>query len=203
MQTTDEAGGESRFARAIKEADALIDGMSSDARATLIWAGPQALTVVQAGGDRAALHAAVREMAPSNGRADIGAAVTLAGASARQLGNATVALISDGALEGADALPAVPAEARYINVGKSARNLAITSLSLRDASDGPQLFAGLYNNADSPQPPYSPYRWTGSLRNSRKVTLAAGEEQNLTIEGLPLDARVQAHLAADDPSTDL
>src|SRR6476469_2461475 len=76
MQTNDEAGGESRFARAINEASALIDGMGSDARATLIWAGPQALTVVQAGGDRAALHAAVRGLAPSNGRADINAAVT-------------------------------------------------------------------------------------------------------------------------------
>ena len=204
MQTADEVGGESRFARAVNEADALIDGMSSDARATLIWAGPQALTVVQAGGDKAALHAAVRGLTPSNGRADMGAAVTLAGASARQLGNATVALISDGALEGADALPAVPAEARYINVGKSARNLAITSLSLRDAPDGPQLFAGLYNNADSPAAALLTVSVDGQLRDSRKVTLAAGEEQNLTIEGLPLDTRmVEAHLAADDPSTDL
>jgi Ca-activated chloride channel homolog len=204
MQTADEAGGESRFARAINEAGALIDGMGSDARATLIWAGPQALTVVQAGGDRAALHAAVRGLTPSNGRADIGAAVTLAGASARQLGNATVALISDGALEGVDALPAVPAEARYINVGKSASNLAITSLSLRDASDGPQLFAGLYNNAGSPASVLLTVSVGGQLRDSRKVTLAAGEEQNLTIEGLPLDARmVEAHLTADDQSTDL
>jgi len=204
MQTTDEVGGESRFARAVNEANTLIDAMGSDARATLIWAGPQALTVVQAGSDRAALHAAVRGLTPSNGRADMGAAITLAGASARQLGNATVALISDGALEGADALPAVPAEARYINVGKSASNLAITSLSLRDASDGPQLFAGLYNSADSSASALLTVSVDGQLRDSRKVTLAPGEEQNLTIEGLPLDARVvQAHLVADDAAADL
>ncbi|HST04241.1 MAG TPA: VWA domain-containing protein [Chloroflexia bacterium] len=204
MQTTDEVGGESRFARAQAEADDLIDGMGSDARATLVWAGPQALTVIQASGDGAALHAAVRGLAASNGRADMTAAITLAGASARQLGDATVALISDGALEGAGDLPAVPAEARYVHVGASARNLAITSLSLRDAPDGPQLFVGLYNSGDTQATALLSVSVDGQLRDSRKVTLDAGAEQSLTIEGLPLDARmVEAHLAADDASTDL
>lgn len=204
MQTIDETGGESRFARAKTEADDLIDGMVSEGRATLVWAGPQALTVVQASGDRAALHAAVRGLAASNGRAAMGEAVTLAGASARQLGDATVVLISDGSLEGAGDLPAVPAEARYINVGKSARNLAITSLSLRDASDGPQLFAGLYNSGESQAAALLSISVDGQLRDSRKVSFAGGAEQDLTIGGLPLDARiVEARLVADDASADL
>ena len=204
MQTIDETGGESRFARAKTEADDLIDGMVSEGRATLVWAGPQALTVVQASGDRAALHAAVRGLAASNGRAAMGEAVTLAGASARQLGDATVVLISDGSLEGAGDLPAVPAEARYINVGKSARNLAITSLSLRDASDGPQLFAGLYNSGESQATALLSISVDGQLRDSRKVSFAGGAEQALTIGGLPLDARmVEARLVADDASADL
>src|SRR5207248_1508307 len=75
---------------------------------------------------------------------------TLASASAKQLGDATVVLISDGSLaragQTAGLLPQMPARTSYVNVGKSSRNLAIISLSLRDAPGGPQLFAGLFNS---------------------------------------------------------
>src|SRR6266566_8295248 len=59
MQATDEAGGKSRFDRARDEASALVDGLGSDSRMTIIWAGPSAQTVASTSADKSALHAAL------------------------------------------------------------------------------------------------------------------------------------------------
>jgi Ca-activated chloride channel homolog len=204
MQSADEEGGASRFERAKREADALIDALGAESKATLVWAGPQAQTVVQAASDKAALHGAVRDLSHGNGRADMSAALTLAGASARQLGDGMVVLISDGALGGQGTLPQVEAKTQYINVGRSTSNLAITSLSLREAPGGPQLFASLYNNGAQEVSALLSLSVDGQLRDSRRVRLGPGGEQTLTIEGLPLDMRqAEARLTSDEPGADV
>src|SRR5436190_1243446 len=83
-----------------------------------------ALAVAQASSDKGALHAAIKGLSASNGRGNMAQAVTLAGASARAMGDATVVLLSDGASAGTDALPIVPAKSRYVNFGQSASNIA-------------------------------------------------------------------------------
>ncbi len=204
MQSADEEGGTPRFEQATKEADRLIDGLGEDNKATIIWAGPRAQTAAQASGDKAVLHSAIHSLAAGNGRADMSAALTLAGASARQLGDGTVVLISDGALAGADSLPQIEAKTQYINVGKSPNNIAITSLSLREAPGGPQLFASLYNNGPQQVSALVSISVDGQLRDSRRVSLDAGKEQTLTIEGLPLDMKqAEARLTTGDPQADL
>src|SRR4051812_16948763 len=74
MQSTDEAGGATRFDRAREQADALVDGLGSDSRMTIVWAGPSAQTVASTSRDKSALHAALKGIAPSNGKGDISAA---------------------------------------------------------------------------------------------------------------------------------
>ncbi|MEO5951080.1 MAG: VWA domain-containing protein [Chloroflexia bacterium] len=194
----------SRFDDAKHKADALIDSLGSESKATLVWAGPQAQTIIQASSDKAALHNAVRNLKAGNGRADVNAALTLAGASARQLGDGTVVLISDGAMSGVGALPQVEAKTRFISMGASQSNLAITSLSLREAPGGPQLFASLYNNGTKAADALLAVSIDGQLRESRKVSLLPGKEQTLTIEGLPLDMRLaKARLTTDDATADV
>jgi hypothetical protein len=209
MQSTDEEGGATRFDRAREQADALVDGLGGDSRMTIVWAGPSAQTVASTSGDKSALHAALKGIAPSNGKSDIASALTLASAAARQLGDATIVLISDGALGEGATLPQVPARARYINVGKSPGNVGITSLSLRDASGGPQLFASVLNSGITPTNALLAVSVDGQLRDSRTIQLKANDEQTLTLQGLPLDTKlVEAklsvqggdanYLAADD-----
>lgn len=194
----------SRFEQARQKADALIDGLGSESKATIIWAGPQAQTLLQASSDKAALHNSIRNVAAGNGRADVNAALTLAGASARQLGDGTVVLISDGALGDMATMPRVEAKTRFISVGSGGSNLAITSMSLREATGGPQLFAGLYNNGSKPVSALFSISIDGQLRDSRNVTLQPGKEQTLTIEGLPLDMRLaEARLSTADPTDDI
>ncbi|MBF6614771.1 MAG: VWA domain-containing protein [Chloroflexi bacterium] len=199
MQAADEAGAARRFDRARQEVGALIDGLQGNERMSLIFAGPSAEVLVQSSGDKAALHAALNGLTPSNGIADIVPAVTLAAASARQLGDATTVLISDGAFGQTSALPQVPGKAHYLSVGKSSRNIGITALSLRDAPAGPQLFAAILNSGKEPASALFSIDIDGKLRDSQQVDLAAGEEKTITLQDLPLDMQTaHARLSATD-----
>ncbi|MDQ3706720.1 MAG: BatA and WFA domain-containing protein [Chloroflexota bacterium] len=190
MQAVDEAGGGSRFERARREANALIDGMSGEARMSLVLAGPVPQVVVSASNNKSALRSALAGLSASNGGTDMAQAVTLAAATARQLGEATVVLISDGAFQGAESLPQVRGKSAYINVGQSGRNVAITALSLREATGGPQLFASVTNTSNQPASALLSISIDGNLRDSRQLDLGAGEEQVITLSDLPLDTRV-------------
>lgn len=204
MQATDEADGASRFERAKREAGTLVDGLSGDARMSLVWAGPAPQVLVSASGNKTALRTALAGMSASNGGVDMGQATTLAVADARQLADATVVLISDGAFEGAGALPQVPGKAAYINVGKSSRNIAITTLSLRAAPGGPQLFASVLNSGGQPASALLTISTDGKLRDSRMLQLKAGEEQPVTLAGLPLDTQLaEASLQVGDKAADV
>lgn len=206
MQATDEEGGISRFERAKQEAGRLVDSLQGGQRMSLIWAGPSALVVASASGNKGALHGALRNLSASNGRADIGSALTLAAASARQMGDATVVLISDGAFDAGAGLPQVPGRALYLNVGRSGHNVGITLLSLRDAlgGGGPQLFAGLFNSGSEPATALLTIRVDGQLRDSRRVSLPPREEQTVTLADLPLDTHlVEATLSVEGEGADL
>lgn len=204
MQALDE-GGKSRFARAKEEAARFIDSLTGDARMSLIWAGPSALSAASASSNKPTLRAALNALEASNGKAAMDPALTLAAASASQLGNSTVVLISDGAFTGAETLPTVPARVRYINVGRSGSNLGITSLSLREAPGGPELFASVYNSGDAEATVLLTIKVDGELKDSRQVTLPGLDEQPVTIAGLPLTTRlVEAELkGGGDTAADL
>ncbi len=201
MQATDE-NGDSRFERARQEANKLIDGLSGDQRMSLVWAGPVASVAASASGNKSALRAALNGLSASNGKASMAPAITLAAASAKQLGDATVVLISDGSLAGADALPQVPARASYINVGKSGSNVGVTSLSLRDGPGGPQLFASVYNSGAAPVSALLSVKVDGALRDSRRLDLGAGDDKSITLQGLPLTTRLVEATLSTDKSAD-
>ncbi len=188
------AGAPTRFAQAQREAARLADTLAPNERMTVIWAGPVPSTAVAASGNKGVIQAAIAALRPSNGGADMGAALTLAAGAAAQLGQATVVVISDGAL-GATALPAIPAPVQYIPVGQSGRNSAITGLVVRDAASGPQLFASLANYDTQAAAGLLTVRVAGAtvgerLWDSRQLTLEPGQDQTLTFADLPLDTNL-------------
>ena len=203
MQAADGPAGVTRFEQARREANALVDAMASGSRMTLILAGPSPVVAAQGSDGKAALHSELSDSQPSNGRGDMSSALTLAAASSGQMGNAPVVLITDGAHAGKD-LPQMPGPARLVTVGTSARNMAVTSLSLREATGGPQLFAGVYNAGPERSSGLLTIHVDGALRDSRRLDIEPGGEQTLTLTGLPLDTQeVEITLTADDPAADL
>ena len=58
MQAADEDGGISRFERARRATDALIDGLQGDEKMALVWAGPVASIAASASGNKEVLRSA-------------------------------------------------------------------------------------------------------------------------------------------------
>lgn len=191
MQATDgnDVGlGQTRFARAQAEAGRIVDGLAAGARMTIILAGTTPTTVLSNGEDRATLHGAIGGLRPGNGPGNMAAAITLAAAAATAP-NTTLVVISDGAI-GDTRLPDVQATVRYIPVGHSDQNTAITAMAIRDAPQGPQLFLSLANAGGQATSGVLTVNIDGRLWDSRQVSLGARAGADLTLPDLPLDTRL-------------
>jgi hypothetical protein len=187
MQATDGADGGrtmTRFARAQAEATGLVDSLAAGSRMTVILAGPAPSTVISGAQDKGALRGAIAALRPANGPSNMTAAVTLAAAAANTP-DSTVIVISDGAI-GEQKLPDVSAAVRYIPVGHSGDNTAVTALALRDAPQGPQLFVSMANLGSQPAAGLLSVEVDGRPWDSRQVSLPAGDEPELTLPDLPI-----------------
>ena len=205
MQATDEAGGESRFDRAREEAGALVDGLGSDSRMTIIWAGPSPRLWPPSSGDKSALHAALKGISASNGTSDMPSALTLASAigapawqrhrgahfrrRARRLRRSSRRLpppratSTSGNLRPTSASP--PSRSGTPRTGPSYSQACTIAARLRRN-------ALLAVNVD------------GQLRDSRSLQLGPNDEQTLTLQGLPLDTKlVEAKLTVDEQRCEL
>jgi Ca-activated chloride channel homolog len=185
-----DAEGKSRWDRAVEEAGRLIDGLSGGSRMTLVWAGPNPSVASAPTGNKGALRSALASLRPSNGPGDLPSALILAAGSASQLGGATVAFISDGALPAASELPAMPGPALYLPVGGTGENMGITAFNLRDTPEGPEAFASVYNSGPMTGTALLSIRVNGALRDSRRVTVGPRSESGVVLGSLPLDARI-------------
>jgi hypothetical protein len=204
MGAADMEGGESRWARALEEANRLIDGLGPGSRMSIIAAGPHPAMAAAPTSDRDSLRAALRALQPSNGQGTMSSALTLAAGSARQMGGATVALISDGALIAGETLPVMPGPVLYVPVGGSTRNLGITAFSLRDTPSGPEAFTSIFNSGKVTTTALLSVLVDGVLRDSRRIEVGPGADLGVTLDGLPLDTRqAEAVLEGDVPGGDV
>lgn len=194
----------SRFEEARRSVQSLIDGLSSASSMTLILVADTPQTLIAAETDKTLLRQALSNASPTHGRADWQSAFALAGGAARgNQGNATIVVVSDGGLP-QDALPAVPADVRYILVGTADDNLAISALALRPAQDGPQLFVEVSNYADAERTVLLSIYANDDLLDARQLQLQAGASESFTLDGLSKSSSIyKAQLSSTDGSNDL
>ncbi len=211
----------SRFAAAQEAVSDLIGSLASDDAVTLITIERTPRVLASASTDRTALGQLLRRAKPSYGPADWEAALTLAAASAATFPEATVVIVSDGAVgpsltsknlvvEQADpssvrgrppriTLPSFPAPVTFIPIGHSADNQGLVALSLRDGTNGPELFLRVLNAASRPVRRLVEIEVNGELYDARRLDIPARAGASLTLSGLPLNTRqVQAQLTGDD-----
>jgi Ca-activated chloride channel family protein len=188
MSATDMPGGATRFEAAQDQARALIRELPSDEVMTIIAVGPTAQVLTPPTGDRAVLREAVNRAQPAQAPADWGAALALAGASIAGREGATIVILSDGGLP--TDLPALPAQVRYVKVGRQAGNLAVSALATRPLGDVPQLFAAVTNYGDRDADVILSLGVDGLLHSAERLTVPAGQTTNLTITDLPETARL-------------
>lgn len=203
MNATDMPDGSTRFDEAKRQALSIVDTLGAGDTITLIRVSDVPEVVQPASDDPVALRAAINGLQPSQTEADWTAALTLATADAANAQNVSIVLVSDGGLGEAAGLPAVPGEIRYVPVGQSDSNLAITALATRALPGAaPQLFAQVTNYGGQDAEVIFTLRVDGDLFTARRYTVPARSNLPLVSEALPEGFQiVQAGLTRPNDST--
>jgi len=192
-----------RFEAARQAAADLIDDLAPGAAMTLILVGPEPQVLASATSDRAELREALALASPGAGSVDWPSALALAAGSAAQgPSQATIFILSDGGL-GAPMLPAMPAEIRYLPLGSSDDNLAISALALRQTPRGTELYLQVHNYGAQARQAVLSLTVDGSLAQAERIDLAGSESLSRALSGLPGAGRVyQARMQGIDPDLD-
>jgi hypothetical protein len=190
MYATDVAPN--RFEVAKTAAHLLIDDLAGNTPVTIILAGIQARLLVSNETNHAAVYKVLSDAHADQGGADWKGAFSLAAGAAKSKqgndGNTSTVIISDGGVPD-EGLPSLAGTVKYIPIGKSNDNLGITSLAVRAAPAGLQLFASVQNfGTDQRQVILSCYG-DDQLFQSKQVNLDGGKRQDLVIEGAPQGAK--------------
>jgi hypothetical protein len=194
----------SRFEQARYTISSLIDGLSPSSSMTLIQVGVTPGILAAAESDRSALKAALENAHVTQGTADWESALALAAGAARgsEAGSTTV-IVSDGGLP-ENSLPALPGDVRYLPVGESADNIAITALALRRGANGPELFAEITNFSDSDRTVLLSFDFQNELFDARQLEVPAGESSSMTLGNLQNTAGIyRANISSLDNNSPL
>ncbi|RMF80121.1 MAG: VWA domain-containing protein, partial [Chloroflexi bacterium] len=185
MNATDVAEG-TRFDEAKRRALEIVDTMGSGDNMTIIRVAGIPEVLASSTNDRLRLRNAIEAAQPSQSSADWGSALTLTRARANSTDDFNVVLISDGGLGTATNLPTIPGDLRYIPIGQSSSNLAITALATRERpGEEPQLFSQITNYGDEDAEVIFDLRVDGELFTAERFTVPANGDLPITSEALP------------------
>ena len=196
----------SRFEEARKSALALINGLSSASSMTLILVGQTPQTLIASEIDKSLLKSALNKAQVTQGAADWNAAFALAAGASRSNSKSTAVIISDGGLPESPAesgrgsgLPALPGDVRYIPIGESNDNLAISALALRASKGKPQLFAEVKNYSGKDRLIIFSLYIGKELFLARQLDVPAHGQNSISLDDLPTaSATYKAHISNVD-----
>jgi hypothetical protein len=173
----------SRLDAARRQADELIDQLRPDDRMTIISVSASPRVVASATGDRGGLHQAVRSLRPSNGPADLADALAIAAGVVRTGETARAVLFSDGIVQplGSSFAQGLPFPIDFHSVGVSSENVAITALSVRAESSARSATARVQNFGRETHALALEWRADGHLLDVRRIQLAAGQAQDVSV----------------------
>jgi Ca-activated chloride channel family protein len=198
MAATDVAP--SRLEAAKTQAHQLADGLPDDARVTVIAAGDGARVLVASSQDRRQVRLAIEGLRSGTGGSDLTAALELASAIAARQPETEIVVLSDGQVTLPDRL-AVKGRLRYMPVGVSDDNQAISVLSLEPAPGGATLsvFAQISNYGQSVAQRRLALYADGQLVNAYDLEIPPGSQRAVVADDLPGETGVlEAQLTGQD-----
>ncbi|HET9953331.1 MAG TPA: VWA domain-containing protein [Polyangiaceae bacterium] len=184
MQAVDEKP--SRLERAKAEAKRFVRGLGNDDRAMIVQMDMHPLPLGPLTQEPSELSAAIDQVRAQDTPADLGRALAFAEDSLRGLPNPEVLLVSDGAL---DVPESVPAKLKFtrIAVGKSASNVAVIEFSARryplDKSRV-EVLLEIENTNDRPAPIELTLYGDGAVIDVTHLNLAANEKLSRVYSGI-------------------
>ncbi len=190
----------SRFGEAKREVGSLIDQLGPSDRMTIVAVEANPRIVASSTGDRAGLHRALDGVAPTNGPADISAALLLASGIVRPGDDARAYLYSDGIVEplAASFAAGLPFPIEYHPIGTSGENVGLTSLIVRTIGQSTAAYLHVQNFGQQPRTFGLDWRSDVGLIDVRQISLGGGQSQDLTLP-VPANATtVSARITAND-----
>lgn len=211
MNATDSAG-KTRFDDAQDKALNIVDTLRTGHRMTVIRVAGVPEVLISSSNESNLLRAAIRDARPSMAEADWEAALNLAAGSGTGTEDFTIVIIGDGGLPETAGLPGISGELRYIPVGSSGENLAMTALATRALpGQTPQLYAQITNYGLSDAQVIFSLMVDGRLFASSNQTIPAQSNLPMISSALPetfrtlqatltqpLSATTSDHLTLDD-----
>jgi hypothetical protein len=169
----------SRLSLAKDEARKLVRGLGGSDRALVVQMGPVPVPLSTLSGDATELVPAVDRVRASDTRADLARALELARDALRGLPRPEIVVVSDGALVPPDPAPALaPIALRFVPVGASSKNLAVTEFSVRryplDKSRL-EVMAEVVNTTSERAEVELSLWGDGAIVDSERLTVGAGE----------------------------
>jgi hypothetical protein len=198
MASTDVAP--SRLGAAKTQARQLADGLPDDARVTVIAASDGAQVLVASSQDRRQVRLAIDSVTAGVGGSDLTAALELASAIAARQPDSEIVVLSDGRVMLPERL-AVKGWLRYLPVGVSSDNQAISVLSLQSSPGGGSLtaFAQVANYGEATVQRRLVLYADGQLVNAYDLEIPPGNQQAIVADDLPADTGViEVQLAGQD-----
>ena len=198
MQAVD--SGETRFSRAIAEIEALALGLEKGARLTVIAFDRQPRVIIKDSNNYNEIKRALKNLKPSFCSADPEPAFSLVRALAREQNQPRLICLTDGGLTGLKNEQGAP-ELRLVG-SREAANLAIASLSLRQAGTGQAALAVLVNYSARPASGKIQFSVGYQHQNEKTFQLEPGQASSFLWPDLPPGVPVAAQLEADDSRMD-
>lgn len=192
----------SRLEAAKARARQLVNDLSTTARVTIIEAGREAAVRLASSRDRRQAQLAIDRIQPGTSGSDITVALELASAIAARQAGTEIVVLSDGRVELPERL-ALKGQLRYMPVGSSGENQAISLLNLEAKLDGSvSAFIQVSNYGSALAKRRLSLTADGRLFNAYDLSIPAGGEQALVVEDLPSTTqRVEARLDGLDVLT--
>jgi Ca-activated chloride channel family protein len=198
MAATDVQPSRLEYAKA--QARQAVEGLPDNARVTLIAAGEGAQVLAASSQDRRQINQAIDRIQPGTGGSDLTTALQLASAIAARQPDTEVVVLSDGRVSLPERL-AIKGRVRYLPVGTSGDNQAISLFSLESAPGGEALSAFLQvsNYGDRPAQRRLEIYADGDLVSARDLDIPPGEQRPVLLENLPAGTGVaEARLTGPD-----
>jgi Ca-activated chloride channel family protein len=189
-----------RLEAAKAEARQLADGLPDDARITVITAGDGAQVLVASSQDRRLVHQAIDGVHAGTGGGDLTAALELASAIAARQPDTEIAILSDGRVTLPERL-AVKGRVRYLPLGQSGDNQAISTLSLEPALGGESMtaFVQVTSYGDAPAQRRLLLYADGQVVDAYDLEITPGGQRAVVAGDLPMGTHVlEAQLTGQD-----
>ena len=211
MAATDVSPNRFEIAKSI--VSGLIDSLDSNSQMTIIQVANQPVVLSGSERDKNTLRDQLQKAEVTQESANWNTAFALASGAVTSMSDdtASIVIVSDGGIP-ESGLPPLPAEVRFVSIGTSSDNLAISALAVRPSGLSNELFTSVTNFGNELKKVIVSIYLNEKLINAQEIEIPANATQGISTSNFPtepgivtaqLSKPVNASIASEEKSDNL